>query len=173
MAWTAPRRWVTGDQITASLLNTYLRDNAQWLRDGLVEVFSTWPLGATVSGGAATTFTAFPTLGSQTLSVLGVATQLVTARFGARVFGPTVTNATCRIRFNLTAPAGHADATKFEVIADPGTASSYATVGIFAAWLLTGMTAPWTVTLGLDYVVTSGSYTIVNVCGHVRQTPLP
>ena len=27
MAWTAPRRWVTGEQVTAALLNTHVRDN--------------------------------------------------------------------------------------------------------------------------------------------------
>ncbi len=27
MAWTAPRTWVTGEQVTAALLNTHLKDN--------------------------------------------------------------------------------------------------------------------------------------------------
>ena len=27
MAWTAPNLWVTGQMVTAALLNTYVRDN--------------------------------------------------------------------------------------------------------------------------------------------------
>lgn len=30
--WTAPRTWVTGDLVSYSLLNTYVRDNLDWLK---------------------------------------------------------------------------------------------------------------------------------------------
>lgn len=33
MAWTDPRTWVTGELVTASLLNTHLRDNLNFLKD--------------------------------------------------------------------------------------------------------------------------------------------
>lgn len=33
MAWTAPRTWVTGEVVTASMMNTHLRDNMNALRN--------------------------------------------------------------------------------------------------------------------------------------------
>lgn len=35
MAWTTPRTWVAGETVTASLLNTHLRDNLTELRSSL------------------------------------------------------------------------------------------------------------------------------------------
>lgn len=32
MAWTAPRTWVTGEVVTAALLNTHMRDNLNFLK---------------------------------------------------------------------------------------------------------------------------------------------
>lgn len=32
MAWTAPRTWVTGELVTASLMNTHVRDNLNYLK---------------------------------------------------------------------------------------------------------------------------------------------
>src|SRR3990172_221146 len=34
MAWTAPRTWVTGEVVTAVLLNTHVRDNLIYLKGG-------------------------------------------------------------------------------------------------------------------------------------------
>ena len=45
MAWTAPRTWVTGELVTASIMNTHVRDNliaageGEWLHD--IDVFGT------------------------------------------------------------------------------------------------------------------------------------
>jgi hypothetical protein len=33
MAWTAPRTWVAGEEVTASLLNTHVRDNLKAIGD--------------------------------------------------------------------------------------------------------------------------------------------
>lgn len=32
MAWTAPRTWVTGELVTAALLNTHIRDNQTYIK---------------------------------------------------------------------------------------------------------------------------------------------
>lgn len=34
MAWTTPRTWVDGELVTSTLLNTHIRDNLNWLRQG-------------------------------------------------------------------------------------------------------------------------------------------
>lgn len=34
MPWTAPRSWAVGEIVTASMLNTHLRDNELWLYNG-------------------------------------------------------------------------------------------------------------------------------------------
>lgn len=34
MAWSVPRTWVTSELVTASLMNTHLRDNLNYLHDG-------------------------------------------------------------------------------------------------------------------------------------------
>lgn len=68
MSWTAPRTWVAGETVTASLINTHLRDNLL----ALFTPSSGWPanpivkagvISATTDGGGhlAITFpTAFP-----------------------------------------------------------------------------------------------------------------
>jgi len=40
MAWTSPRTWVTGELVTASILNTYVRDNQDALDDGRLSIAS-------------------------------------------------------------------------------------------------------------------------------------
>jgi hypothetical protein len=40
MAWTAPRTWVTGELVTAAILNTYVRDNQDALRSASLAITS-------------------------------------------------------------------------------------------------------------------------------------
>ena len=40
MAWTAPRTWVTGELVTATILNTYVRDNQDALEEGRLSLAS-------------------------------------------------------------------------------------------------------------------------------------
>jgi hypothetical protein len=40
MAWTTPRTWVTGELVTAAILNTYVRDNQDALDDGRMSIAS-------------------------------------------------------------------------------------------------------------------------------------
>lgn len=52
MAWTTPRTWVTSEVVTASLLNTHLRDNLNFLKSGVV---SSTTVSASVGPTSATT----------------------------------------------------------------------------------------------------------------------
>jgi len=40
MAWTTPRTWVTGEVVTASIMNTHIRDNLRYIKglDGAVQI---------------------------------------------------------------------------------------------------------------------------------------
>ena len=40
MAWSTPRTWVTGELVTAALLNSYVRDNQNALHDGASDIAS-------------------------------------------------------------------------------------------------------------------------------------
>ena len=68
MAWTAPRTWVTGEVVTAALLNTHLRDN-------LVDLDRrTSPNEATVNSGQTTSslsFTDLATVGPAVTQTIG------------------------------------------------------------------------------------------------------
>ena len=68
MAWTTPRSWVTGEVVTAALLNTHLRDN-------LVDLDRrTSPTDATVNTAqttASTTFTDLATPGPAVTVTIG------------------------------------------------------------------------------------------------------
>ena len=49
MAWTTPRTWVVNEFVTASLLNTHVRDNENALRDyllGAQDLLSNWKIGS-------------------------------------------------------------------------------------------------------------------------------
>jgi hypothetical protein len=59
MAWTAPRTWIAGEVVTASLMNTHVRDNFKaicYLHDTTVVNYATG--GSTINYGV--TFTAAP-----------------------------------------------------------------------------------------------------------------
>jgi hypothetical protein len=58
MAWTAPRTWVTGEVVTAALLNTHVRDNQIDLDR------RTAPVGAVVATSQTTTATSYSDLGT-------------------------------------------------------------------------------------------------------------
>jgi len=48
MAWTSPRTWVAGETVTASLLNTHIKDNLKAIGDGWTSWSTSWTSG---SGG--------------------------------------------------------------------------------------------------------------------------
>lgn len=61
MAWTAPRTWVAGEVVTASLMNTHIRDNEKMLSDSWAAYTTTWTSsggGAAVGNGSLTAFAA-------------------------------------------------------------------------------------------------------------------
>ncbi len=51
MAWTSPRTWVSGEVVTAALMNTHVRDNLKAIGDAR----STWTPTVTASAGTFTT----------------------------------------------------------------------------------------------------------------------
>lgn len=54
MAWTAPRTWVAGELVTASLLNTHIRDNELYLKDAPTFDGNVTITGTLAQTGAAT-----------------------------------------------------------------------------------------------------------------------
>lgn len=58
MSWTAPRTWVTGEVVTAALLNTHIRDNQIDLDR------RTSPVGSVVATSQTTTATSYSDLAS-------------------------------------------------------------------------------------------------------------
>jgi hypothetical protein len=62
MAWTSVRTWVTGEVVTAALLNTHLRDQLQevWHDVDYTEFTSPVTISATTEAGATTIVTAVP-----------------------------------------------------------------------------------------------------------------
>lgn len=92
MAWTSPRTWVTGETVTAALLNTHLRDNLNAIGDpGAWTAYTpTW-----------TASTTNPTLSNGTL--VGRYKQIgktVTAAYEL-VWGSTTSGGTGGWRFSL------------------------------------------------------------------------
>lgn len=58
MAWTTPRTWATGDLISATYMNTHVRDNDQYLYDNTItRVGCALKRNAAQSCGTATTVT--------------------------------------------------------------------------------------------------------------------
>lgn len=78
MAWTAPRTWIAGELVTASLLNTHLRDNLNALKAPPTTQVAATGTRTTTSGGFvevdATAFNlSLTTTGGDVLLVLSAA----------------------------------------------------------------------------------------------------
>ena len=56
MAWTAPRHWVTGEMVTAALLNTHIRDNLLQLGDSHLHDGTSDDGSASLGGGTRADF---------------------------------------------------------------------------------------------------------------------
>lgn len=106
--WTDPRTWVTGDTVTASLLNTHIRDNLSWLKTPLESGRITWASDFTTSS------TSFVDLTSAT-------TTLTTKGGGLDVF--------LRVGVDNTSPG----ITTFQVVVDGTTTYNIGAVKTAAA----------------------------------------
>lgn len=51
MAWTAPRTWVTGETVTAALMNTHVRDNLTALKAATLPAHPMWYITGTLTTG--------------------------------------------------------------------------------------------------------------------------
>lgn len=152
MAWTAPATAVASTVLTASWLNTYLRDNMLWLgRAGINAAWSTFTPTWTASGTA-------PAIGNGTVSgfyqEIGVGLLVV----GHLVFGSTSTYGTGNYSFatpvstelNSLTYAGTGTA----LLVDTGTATRFGMVVVLASTIqihytdtttsLVGQTVPHT-----------------------------
>jgi microcystin-dependent protein len=78
MAWTTPRTWVAGELVTASLMNTHVRDNLSVLRDSM------WPIGSVYT--SVTNTNPATTLGVGTWSAFGAGRTLVGVDTGQTEF---------------------------------------------------------------------------------------
>lgn len=119
MSWTAPRTWVTGEIVTAALLNTHLRDNVNDLDR------RTSPSGSVVATSQTTTSTSYTDLatagpavtvtigstGKALVSMHGAianATSSLASYFGFAVSGATVTAASDATAIGFTSPSSGA-----------------------------------------------------------------
>lgn len=94
MAWTAPRTWVAAETVTASLMNTHVRDNLKAIGDAWTSYTPTW----TATGTA-------PAIGNGTAVGSYVAAgKLIHFKFLV-TFGSTSTFGTGSYRFALPVTA--------------------------------------------------------------------
>lgn len=71
--WTAPRTWTSGELVTASIMNTHVRDNIDWLKTPL-------------ESGSITFAADFTTTSATYVDVTGVTTTITTKGGGLDVF---------------------------------------------------------------------------------------
>lgn len=90
MAWTAPRTWVVNEVVTASLLNTHLRDNLKAIGDAWTPYTPSW-----------TAATTNPVLGNGTLNGFYVAAGKLTVVRIELTTGGTTTYGSGAYRFSL------------------------------------------------------------------------
>lgn len=119
MSWTAPRTWVTGEIVTAALLNTHIRDNQVDLDR------RTSPIGAVVATSQTTTSTSYTDLatagpavtvtigatGKALVSMHGAianATSALASYFGFAVSGASTVAASDTTAIGFTSPSSGA-----------------------------------------------------------------
>jgi len=71
--WTAPRTWTTGELVTASIMNTHVRDNLDWLK-------------TPVESGNITFAADFTTTSATYTDVTGITTTITTVGGGLDIF---------------------------------------------------------------------------------------
>lgn len=94
MVWTNPRTWVSGETVTAALLNTHLRDNLKALGDPWTAYTPTW-----------TAATSNPTLGNGTITGSYIQTGKMVDFKIRLVLGSTSTVGTGRYIWSLPVTA--------------------------------------------------------------------
>lgn len=110
MAWTTPRTWVAGETVTASLMNTHVRDNLDYLKTQADNsILKTGPIYATATGTLNTGNNDNFALGSvgtiqfTTVGANSILTGLTNGSGGRRV---RLINAASSGSFTLSASAG-------------------------------------------------------------------
>lgn len=70
MAWTSPRTWISGELVTASLLNTHVRDNELYLKDAPTFDGNVTITGTTTHTGAVSCSSTLAVSGASTVAAL-------------------------------------------------------------------------------------------------------
>lgn len=149
MGWTAPKTWAVGDVLTASDLNTYVRDNEIALQ----------PQAATVATSQTTSSTTYADL-----STVGPAVTLVTGTQVLVTVGcGTVNNSVGAVDFMSYAVSGASTIAANDAVAITVNGNGVANVGIQACYqyICSGLTAG-TNTFTAKYRVTGGTGTFTN-----------
>lgn len=84
--WTAPRTWSTGELVTASVMNTHVRDNLDWLK-------------TPIDSGNITFAADFTTTSATYVDITGLTTTMTTNGGGLDVF--------LRLNCQVSAPASY------------------------------------------------------------------
>lgn len=126
MAWTSPRTWVSGETVTAALMNTHVRDNLKAIGDA----WSTW----TPTWAATTTN---PTLGNGTLDAAHItAGKLFIFQIDLTI-GSTTNPGSGTYSFTLpVTPASGGRLTFYGSAFDTSAANTYPIAGIYTGGVL-------------------------------------
>ena len=171
MAWTAPRTWVTAEIVTASIMNTHVRDNL--LQTGPAKATTT--SGLIVSNGANILAERIPDGDVETGSVntastsyvyLAPSPQVANATTGTKaivLWSAGISNSTAGAisyaSFDITGATTASSGDSLSVAFESSAASDFATIG--NAMLHTGLTAGSN-TFTMQHRVTAGTGTYIN-----------
>lgn len=147
--WTAPRTWTAGELITASIMNTHVRDNLDWLKTPVAAIdtsssVSTTSASLTDVTGSSITFT---TTGLGGVDIYWVGTYSVTSAATMAValiadgvtvvslpFSTSLTNYihNCSFAYHIAAPSAASHTYKIQTSTNAGTitVTGYLTYGI-------------------------------------------
>lgn len=160
MTWTTPRTWSAGEVMSASLLNTHLRDNESYLLSGMQYYLSGQNAHADYSLGTGTTWTNIDSTG------LGMYVTITPASTRVLIIGTIYVKITSSGDVNFdwknnnsgvrskNDNIGVAQAT----VGVPSAATPYFTIPVIAAF--TGLTPSTAYTFYLQYYLVSGAVAV-------------
>lgn len=152
MPWTTPRTFVAGETVTASMLNTHIRDNLNMLLEQTLSQTLYMPAGAYT-----TTSTTFADVDSTNLkrTIAPISTRvLVMAMFTAGTNSGALANAAAQFDINNATSSARLGHTTNGLVSTGSTGQALMLFGV-----ATGLTAGTTYDFRLQYRSTSGSYT--------------
>jgi hypothetical protein len=143
MAWTIAKTWVTGELLTASDFNLYVRDNSRWLFEAASVTSEARPIEGLV-GGTATVNTLYA---NQTFTLLAEE-ALVLLRYNAKWFfssGSGITLGYANLSFP---PSTSPKFSPFSALSSKADLNAHEQLTILGAW---DVREPGAVQIGLGY----------------------